>query len=186
MRPSRFDASRLDVEALAIEGARLAGEWPAAEFSRLLDSAHAACDPAALPPVRWEATGEYRTPRAGEAQVWLRLKVHANVPLVCQRCLGPLDSAIDVDTAIRFVRGEDAAADLDAASEFDVLALTNSLDLEALAEDELLLALPLVPRHEPCTAGEAGVALARESEGDPGGHPFAPLAALKRDSPVRH
>ena len=47
---------------------------------------------------------------------------------------------------VAFVRGEDAAAELDAESDFDVLTLTRSLDLRELVEDELLLALPLVPR----------------------------------------
>ncbi len=46
--------------------------------------------------------------------------------------------------------GEEAAAALDAESDDDVLALESSLDLHALVEDELLLALPLVPRHDEC------------------------------------
>ncbi len=56
--------------------------------------------------------------------------------------------ALEAERSIFFVEGEDAAAALDAESEDDVLALTPALDLEALIEDELLLALPLIPRHE--------------------------------------
>ena len=55
-----------------------------------------------------------------------------------------------VERRIRFVDGEDAGGALDADSDDDVLALTPALDLHELVEDELLLALPLVPRHEVC------------------------------------
>ena len=57
---------------------------------------------------------------------------------------------LHAERRIFFVDGEDAAAALDAESEDDVLALTPALDLAELVEDELLLALPLVPRHEQC------------------------------------
>jgi uncharacterized protein len=78
-----------------------------------------------------------------------------------------------------FVHGENTAAELDNDSEDDVLALTRSLDLVELIEDELLLALPLVPRHETCPQP----LLAGEPEAladDEPPHPFAALAALKR------
>ena len=67
-------------------------------------------------------------------------------------------------------------------SEDDVLALTRALDLRELVEDELLLALPIVPRHEVCPeplpqpADDAAPA-------EPAPHPFAALAALKRTKP---
>jgi len=62
-----------------------------------------------------------------------------------------------------------------------VLALLPSLDLRALVEDELILALPLIPRHDTCplplpmSAGSAELA----ADGPPA-HPFAALAALRR------
>ena len=57
---------------------------------------------------------------------------------------------LGVDRRLFFVAGEDAAAALDTESDDDVLALEPFLDLRGLVEDELLLALPLVPRHEVC------------------------------------
>ena len=82
---------------------------------------------------------------------------------------------------IFFVDGEDAAAALDAESEDDVLALTPALDLEALIEDELLLALPLVPRHErlPRAACRARSSM-KTPQPRRADNPFAALAALKR------
>ena len=63
----------------------------------------------------------------------------------------------------------------------DVLALGRSLDLRELVEDELLLALPIVPRHEVClqplpmAVGEQAL----EDDVPERPHPFAALQALK-------
>ena len=103
------------------------------------------------------------------------------MPLECQRCLKAIVVAVDTERNFLFVRGEDAAAQIDADSEDDVLALTRALDLRELIEDELLLALPLVPRHEVCLSPlpmAAGDDEAAAAEAPP--HPFAGLAALKR------
>lgn len=183
MRAQRFEPRRLDVEAFAAHGAALEGEWPARNLQRLLDFAHPEAAPESFSPVAWQASGELRKPRGSDAQTWLNLDVQAHLPLVCQRCLGPIATAIEVKTAIRFVRGDDAAAQLDAESEEDVLALARSLDLQTLAEDELLLAMPLVPRHECCPAATAGHLSQEALSTDDAPHPFAALAAWKRGSP---
>ena len=85
-----------------------------------------------------------------------------------------------VDRRIFFVEGEDAAAALDAESEDDVLALTPALDLPELIEDELLLALPLVPRHEVCPEPLPRAFVEDDPATTPADHPFAALAALKQ------
>ena len=89
---------------------------------------------------------------------------------------------LDVQPSLRFVHGEAQAEALDEDSDEDVLALTPSLDLLPLIEDELILALPLVPRHEVCpqplpmSAGADELASADEAE-----HAFAGLSSLLRD-----
>jgi uncharacterized protein len=80
-----------------------------------------------------------------------------------------------------FVEGEAAAAALDVDAEDDVLALEPALDLTLLIEDELLLGLPLVARHEVCPQ-PLPRALLDEEPVAPGDHPFAALAALKQGS----
>jgi uncharacterized protein len=183
MSSREFDPSRLDVAAFAKEAGHLEGRWPVAPFERLAEVSVA--DPAAPVPseIAWQARGE-RLVRGGEAQVWLALDAAVELSLECQRCLQPVRLALQIARRFRFVHGEDAAAQLDADSEDDVLALTRALDLRELVEDELLLALPIVPRHEVCPAplpvaiGEddgAGV-----SVDDIQPNPFAALAALKR------
>ncbi|MBS0444580.1 MAG: DUF177 domain-containing protein [Proteobacteria bacterium] len=174
MAQRNFDPRRLDVAAFAKEGATLSGSWPVAALPRLAESA-AARD--TLGQVTFEARGERREEAGGAPQTWLHLKASARLPLACQRCLEPVDVPLDVQQSLRFVAGENQAAELDADSEYDVLALTKSLDLQELVEDELLLALPLVPRHDVCPhplpMAEHG-ATAEERE-----HPFAALAALR-------
>ncbi|HSM21726.1 MAG TPA: DUF177 domain-containing protein [Rubrivivax sp.] len=176
------DPRRLDVEAFAAAGATLAGEWPHAGFSRLAGPG------AERPPVRWQVQGERIPVAGGEPQLWLHLRAQASVVLECQRCLQPFVQALEVDRRVRFVRDEALAEQLDEHSDDDVLALPRRLDLHTLLEDELILALPLVPRHESCPEplplalpGMAG-ADGEHGEGaaDEAPHPFAALAALRR------
>jgi uncharacterized protein len=98
----------------------------------------------------WRLTGELRAAKASESQVWLHADGPHQVTLECQRCLQAMTAPLQAERSFLFVHGEDTAADLDADSEDDVLALTRALDARELVEDELLLALPLVPRHDVC------------------------------------
>jgi uncharacterized protein len=183
MKPRPFDPLHLAVEAFAKEAGELQGEWPLAGLERLADAAHPEAKPADGDVARWQATGEARPIRSGPPQIWLHLSAETRLSLVCQRCLGPIATHIQVQRDFLFAADESTAAELDADSEDDVLALTRSLDLQSLVEDELLLALPLVPRHEVCpeplpvpTDDDDTAELERPN-------PFAALAALKRGGP---
>jgi uncharacterized protein len=176
MKARDMDPLKLDVEALAKAAASIEGEWSLTDLERLAASAVAGT---ATGNVSWRALGEHRAVRAGQPEVWLHLSADACVQLECQRCLGPVPVEVHVQRSFLFVPGEAAAAELDGESEDDVLALTRALDLRALAEDELLLELPLVPRHEACPAPlplEDQDAEALEEKPNP----FAVLASLKR------
>ena len=174
MAPRRLDPHKLDVAALAADAGQLRGELDASTLQRWREAQSPPVD-LPLPPVRWSARGEQRQ-RSGEPpQTWLHLRLSADAWATCQRCLQPFPTPIEVDRAFRFVATEGEAEALDADSEDDVLALSPSFDLVDLMEDELLLAWPLVPRHERCTQPdhEAGGAPA------PGDKPFAALAAWR-------
>lgn len=176
MKARDFDPSKLDVEALAKAAVSLDGAWPVAELERL-----AASTVVGIPAeeVSWQVQGEHRALRGGQRQVWLHLKAGTRVMLECQRCLQPVPVEVNAERSFLFVHGENAAAELDADSEDDVLALTRALDLRALVEDELLLGLPLVPRHEVCPEPlQMADEEAPELEEKP--NPFAVLASLKR------
>ena len=182
MNPRDFDPLRLDVAAFAKEAGQLEGRWRLAAFDRLTESAVAGTPEIADAEVIWTARGEARATRGGETQIWLHLTAGTALPLECQRCLKAVDVTLQIERSFLFVHGEDAAAQLDTDSEDDVLALTRALDLRELVEDELLLALPIVPRHEVCPVP----LVAPESVDEPLAdkpNPFAALAALKGTKP---
>ena len=165
-----FDPSRFDVSAAAAAATTVSGEWPLESLPRLA----AACLPGTGHGVQWQASG-LRAALAGVGtRPALQLAAVTTVEVECQRCLQPMQVSLSVDRRIFFVEGEDAAAALDAENEDDVLGLEAALDLRGLLEDELLLALPLVPRHEACPQP-----LTLRTDEVPVEHPFAALAALK-------
>lgn len=176
---SEFDAGRLDLKALAQAGGSLEGAEPLARYPRLAEEAQAPVDTLQ---VRWSAQGEQRDEVGRPAQIWLHLQAEAVLPQTCQRCLGPVDVPVRVDNSLRFVADEAQAEAEDEESEEDVLVLARDFDLRALVEDELLMALPLVPRHDVCPT-EVRLA-AQDADFDAGEpaqpNPFAVLAQLKK------
>src|SRR5882762_4217083 len=182
MKTRPVDPTRLDVAAFAKDGGSLEGQCPVRSLDRLSEATHPDAHPTDAALAHWTAEGESRPVRGAPPQVWLHVKAQARVALICQRCLAPVDTALDAHRSFHFVSGEDVAAQLDADSEDDVLALPHWLDLRALVEDELLLALPLVPRHEVCPE-PLPMSHGDEEEADPAPNPFAALAGLKRGGP---
>ena len=176
MKSRVTDPRHLDSEAFAQESTRLAGRWSQDDLPRLKQSAL----PESRADVAWVAQGERREGPAGTVEIWLHLTAETTVALQCQRCLSAMTVPLAIESSFQFVAGEDAAATLDADSEHDVLALTRDLDLLALVEDELLLALPIVPRHEQCPQPLAVPVSPEEAAAEKEAHPFAALAALKR------
>ncbi len=178
MTAREFDPCRLDVAAFAKEAGELHGRWPLQQFDRVVD-ASAARDSGApvTEELAWRVRGERRTLQGGEHQTWLHLSALGEVPMQCQRCLRPVVVEVQVERSFLFVHGEDAAAQLDNDIEEDVLPITRALDLRELVEDEVLLALPIVPRHEVCPTPL--VASASETPLDDAPSPFAALAVLK-------
>ncbi|RZL32411.1 MAG: DUF177 domain-containing protein [Rubrivivax sp.] len=183
MKSRAFVPEKLDIAALAHDDATLSGDWPAASLGRLADSAAPEAPAGGWPAVGWSLHGEIRQPKGAKAQTWLHLTARAQVALTCQRCLQPVEAGIEIDRWLRFVDTEAEAAALDVDSDDDVLALPRHMDARELIEDELLLALPLVPRHDVCPEPLVHV----DELDEPGTeeeaerpNPFAALAALKR------
>lgn len=163
--------------AAAAESLALEGRWPLAGFERLIEEGS---DAAALNgDVQWSAHGQRRMVAGGVPEIWLQLAARARIWRECQRCLQPVALELEVARALRFVADEATAEALDAQSEDDVLALPHSLDLHALVEDELLLALPLVPMHAKCPRSLPMSVGDASGEEAPAANPFAALAGLK-------
>lgn len=179
MKSHAYVAEKLDLVPFARETASLSGEWPAVSLERLAASGAPESPAQGWPALCWSLHGETRQPKGGKAQTWLHVVASARVWLTCQRCLQPVQEQVEVDRWIRFADTEAEAEALDAESEDDVLALPRHLDARELIEDELLLALPLVPHHEVCPEP---LPLPQDEplEVDERPNPFAALAALKR------
>jgi uncharacterized protein len=179
MRVREFDPRRLDVRAFAKAAGALSGQWPVSGFGRLGELLVAADAPSG--PVQWSARGEELAVRGAPAEVWLHLHAKAVLQLQCQRCLQPCAQPLALDRRFHFVADEAIAADLDADAEHDVLVFAKELDLHELLEDELLLDLPLVPRHETCPQPLA--LPAGDAEPQAPDHPFAALSSLRARKP---
>lgn len=144
---SRTPSSHVDVAAWAESGQVRTGEAPLRDYPRLARSVRAA---AVEPVVAWRVAGEWRATPDGVQRPALALQADAVLPLTCQRCLDEVRVAVHVDRHLVFAPDEAQAAALDADADDDVLALTQPVNLQSLIEDELILALPMIPRHAVC------------------------------------
>jgi uncharacterized protein len=187
-RSPEFKPERLEIQAFASAGATLEGSTPIAKLERLSASAHGAAEGEAPPPdgeVRWTARGEVRERLGAPAQVWLHVRAEADLPMTCQRCLKPVVEPLDVDRWFRFVASEEEAANEDTDAEEDLLVLQRQFKLLELIEDELLLALPVIARHDTCPDPLPQPAPGPDDEADAPAapNPFAVLEALKKGPP---
>lgn len=172
------DPRRLDVASFAAAGGELSGEWPLDALDRLAGSVLGPEPPGAA--IHWQAEGQQRPVTGGEPEIWLHLTAQACVNMRCQRCLAPMAVPLDLDHWVRFVRDPARAEALDAELEEDVLELERQMDLRELVEDELLLALPLVPRHDECPQPLPMGSEPADVPAPERPHPFAALEKLKK------
>jgi uncharacterized protein len=138
---------RVDVKAMALAGQQFEGVESLSNYERLTQDLRD-LEPDSV--LNWAAQFETRTGATGAAEPWLKLTLETQFPLVCQRCLGPVDLPVSLAREFRFVATEAIAEDQDDDSEEDLLVQARDFDLAGLIEDELVMALPLIPRHETC------------------------------------
>ena len=100
----------------------------------------------------------------------LRLAVDGSVRLQCQRCLGDMDFPLRFEAQLELAASENDI--LAADDDIERVVATRDMNIAVLVEDELILALPMVPKHEQCRA-------ATESDGGAKPSAFQALAALK-------
>lgn len=112
----------------------------------------------------------------------LDISIKGCCQLRCQRCLGGFEYPIELDA--RLLLCDQAGLDeldnqmeLDDEEDFDGILADANLDVLAVLEDEILLSLPIAPKHE------VGDCLASESEDKQKDkqNPFAILENLKRN-----
>ena len=98
------------------------------------------------------------------------------VSMTCQRCLEPVTVPLDAAFRLGLVESDESASEL--ADELDPLIVrrNDTCSLAQLVEDELILALPIVPRHAE-GSGCGGDEFATD-EAIPARRPFSELGAL--------
>jgi len=176
---SPYDPQTLPLAGFARAGASLQGDLPLSDLARL--RAQSVVEPADTA-AHFHVTGSERFDATGHPQIWLHLSASCQLTLECQRCLRPAAIDLAFERDFRFVANEALAAVEDEESEEDVLVFERQFNLRDLVEDELLMAIPLVPMHPSCPEAP------RFSVVDPGFdaaaqeqiNPFAVLAGLKR------
>lgn len=134
-----FEAPVFDPVAFATRHERVEGRGVPDELERLGDQL---CSSDGS--FHYELTGGMTN--QGRPELFLRLE--GRLVLVCQRCLGPLPFMLDISTHLILVQDEEALPELeDEESGTDVIVAPDRLSVADLVEEEILLALPLVPIH---------------------------------------
>lgn len=122
---------------LAESGVTLRGGVPFGTMTRLRESLH---------DTEGEVEVELTFGIDEQKQRYLRGTLTATLSLVCQRCLQALEYPLSVEVSLGLVTSEAAAQNLSGRYE-PVIVEDGGLDPDKLVEDELLLALPIVPMH---------------------------------------
>lgn len=172
-----LNPAHLDLASLARGHRQVLGSDSARSYPRLVSELEGVPD---LTKIHWIAQGEQRTDAAGKPVPWLHLEIQTELPLRCQRCLEPVAVNLNLNRAFRFVDDEATAEREDEESEEDVLVFEPLLNLHALVEDEVLMALPMIPLHEACLPAGAPTHDPVVSKDEPLRNPFAALERLRR------
>jgi uncharacterized protein len=143
-------------------------------------------DPTAL--VEWTV----RADRGPLGEQLLRLHVQTDLTVRCERCLGSFVLPIVSDVALQLVESEEELDDPDSFdpedidaidAEFEKVLGDRKFDLLDQVEDELILCVPYVPKHDVCPPSSvddaAAQMLADDNVPDKRPSPFAALANLK-------
>jgi uncharacterized protein len=123
----------------------------------------------------------YRCEIEGERRLCLHLRVTGRLCLRCQRCLAEVGFDCVIDSRMLLIPpGAEWPEEELEAEDYDAIPASRELSVLALVEEEVLLALPIVPRHADCQLPGSAVGLtgADGEESEPS--PFAVLAGLKK------
>lgn len=161
----------VDPLALVDRRARLAGEIPLARLERL---AGLLCD------TEGSLQAEMDFGRFEERRPGVRGKVKGRLHMTCQRCLEAVEIPVDLDFELYLVESAALAERLPDGLE-PLLHERGQVSPREVVEDEVLLALPLVPRHArgQCRPPRGGEATASDVEAERP-RPFAVLERLRR------
>jgi len=163
-----YARSFIDSLDFARNGQENSGEVPLVEMSRLLELL---ANPQGM--LSYAIIGGVDN----QGSPFLNLSVNGCCQLSCQRCLESMDYQVKLNTHLLLRKQEELDALDEEIEEFDSILADIKLDVLNLLEDEVLLSLPIAPKHEPDTCKAAGDKNGLAGEN----HPFATLEKLKRN-----
>jgi uncharacterized protein len=110
---------------------------------------------------------------------FVEIRAQAALPLTCQRTLERFELPVQVDQRMGLIRDEREEASLPPGYEPVLVGEDGRLNAIELIEDELILAVPVVPVKPGTEAVEALWPAAPEETEEERPNPFAALSALK-------
>ncbi|MGY6271675.1 YceD family protein [Achromobacter denitrificans] len=202
------NAKRIDAFAFARLGKEAQGAVPLVRLTRFADGLpEQPAGEAGL--VRWSVRGEEGKSGLLAGQPLLHLHVRANPVVVCQRCNAPFAYPVDSEVLLQLVKSEDDLDDGFASGEHsggfsdededgedeerqgeegkgfvsnlpEKVVGSHHFDLLAQVEDELILSVPYVPKHDVCPGAQANAGeVPPEEPAVKRPSPFAVLEQLK-------
>lgn len=130
--PERIDPYRLADQRRILEGAYALEKMP-----RLVDAVEQA---------EGQVNVRFEFNRSPQGYAELDGHIEADLVLICQRCLGPMDYSVRSEIHLAIVPSDAEATQLQ--DEIDTAVVPEELFLRDFIEDELMLSLPLISRHE--------------------------------------
>jgi uncharacterized protein len=152
---------------LAIIGEVLAGQYVLRDMQRLCKLLHDNCGEVSY-------RLEFRR-HEKERFFCITGVIRANLHAVCQRCLDGMEVYINNEVYLGIVRDRSEAAGLPAGYE-PLLVGDEPVSLRELLEDELLLAMPMSPMHDPEHCPATGILAGLKERAETS--PFAKLKEL--------
>jgi len=162
----------IDPFRFAQNGLKLAGELQVSDLKRLSSALHN--DEGIVSVDMHFDVDETGTP-------YLQGKFRSSLTLICERCMEAMQLTVEAECLLALVQYERKIEGLAEQYEPWLVDTDEPVELGSVVEDELILALPLVPRHDfdclPAEAWQSGDEVVEEEEKPVS--PFAVLSALK-------
>ena len=116
----------------------LAGEIDTANCERLAETLSAS---GKVANINFKLTGAAKQLRNPS----LHLHIEAKLPVTCQRCLDEMQVQLNLD--FNYIICKELPIETDENDDTDWLEAAPDMNVQALIEDELLLAMPIAPMH---------------------------------------
>jgi len=109
----------------------------------------------------------------------LRITVQGMISLTCQRCLNKMPYSLDLKSELILARDNNELTHYDEDILVDAILASEEMDVLALIEDEIILGLPISPRHPDAVCLQTDKSHEAQNQTDKT-HPFAALKSLKQ------